>query len=137
MTYLPETGEVVYRSKRNHATKRLWETFDAPAFIAAIAWHIPSPRQHLVCYYGAYSNRTRGERRKRVNNESPPSAAETPLPTRQSYADFACECEAQTLELRAQAFPDDLSNYIQTPARRIQGARRRHTRKPRANRCPA
>ena len=75
MTYLPETGEVVYRSKRNHATKRLWETFDAPAFIAAIARHIPSPRQHLVRYYGAYSNRTRGERRKRANNESSPSAA--------------------------------------------------------------
>ena len=104
MTYLPETGEVVYRSKRNHATKRLWETFDAPAFIAAIARHIPSPRQHLVRYYGAYSNRARGERRKRANNESPPSAAETPLPTRQSYADFASECEAQTLELRSQAF---------------------------------
>lgn len=28
MTYLPETGEVVYRSKRNHATNRLWETFE-------------------------------------------------------------------------------------------------------------
>ncbi len=104
MTYLPETGDVVYCSKRNHATKRLWETFDGPAFIAAIARHIPSPGQHLVRYYGAYSNRARGERRKRANNESPPSAAETPLPTRRSYADFASEREAKTLELRARAF---------------------------------
>jgi len=31
MTYIPETGEVIYRSKRNHVTNRLWETFDAPA----------------------------------------------------------------------------------------------------------
>lgn len=36
MTYIAETGEVIYRSKRNHATNRLWERFDGPAFIAAI-----------------------------------------------------------------------------------------------------
>ena len=56
MTYLPETGEVIYRSKRNHATNRLWERFDGPAFIAAITRQIPSLGQHLVRYYGAYSN---------------------------------------------------------------------------------
>lgn len=104
MTYLPETGEVVYRSKRNHATKRLWETFDAPAFIAAIARHIPSPGQHLVRYYGAYSNRARGERRKRAENGLRASAADTPLSTCRSYADFAGEREAENHELHAQMF---------------------------------
>ena len=135
MTYLPETGEVVYRSKRNQATKRLWETFDAPAFIAAIARHIPSPRQHLVRYYGAYSNRARGERRKRASNESPSSSAETPLPTCQSYADFASECEAQTLELRSHTTRGDLSNRIQTPIRLLQAASRATQSK--SSNCPA
>jgi hypothetical protein len=77
MTYIPETGEVIYRSKRNHTTNRLWETFDAPAFIAAITRHIPAPGQHLVRYYGAYSNRARGERRKQAGNAANQSAAET------------------------------------------------------------
>ena len=104
MTYFPETGEVIYRSKRNHETKRLWETFDGPAFIAAITRHIPIPGQHLVRYYGAYSNRARGERRKAAGDMLLPSAADTPLPNRRSYADFASEREAEDHELRAEAF---------------------------------
>jgi hypothetical protein len=79
MTYVPESGEVIYRSKRNHATQRLRETFDAAAFIAAITRHIPAPGQHLVRYYGAYNNRTRGELRKRCCTPSATKAAD-PLP---------------------------------------------------------
>ena len=104
MTYYPETGQVIYRSKRNHKTKRLWETFDGPAFIAAITRHIPLPGQHLVRYYGAYSNRARGERRKATRSNPAPSAADTALPSRRSYADFAQEQESKDHELRAEAY---------------------------------
>lgn len=108
MTYVPETGEVIYRSKRNHATQRLWETFDAPAFIAAITRHIPAPGQHLVRYYGAYSNRTRGELRKRCGTPTAPEAADplppNSLPTGRCYADFAKNREAMADQSRAAAF---------------------------------
>lgn len=104
MTYYPETGEVIYRSKRNHATKRHWETFDAPAFIAAITRHIPIPGQHLVRYYGAYSNRARGERRKRAARPSSPCAVGKSLPGCLSYADFAQKREREEHTLQAQAF---------------------------------
>ena len=102
------TGEVIYRSKRNHANNRLWETFDGPAFIAAITRHIPAPGQHLVRYYGAYSNRARGEYRKRLGATPIPSAADTPLPIRRSYADFAKEQEQADNEQRAQTFAQGL-----------------------------
>ncbi|NBD37212.1 MAG: IS91 family transposase [Verrucomicrobia bacterium] len=108
MTYVPETGEVIYRSKRNHATNRLWETFNGPAFIAAITRHIPPPGQHLVRYYGAYSNRAQGERRKRAANAAIPEAADTPLPIRRSYADFSKEQEQADHEQRALSFAQGL-----------------------------
>jgi hypothetical protein len=33
-------------------------------FVARVLVQIPDPRRHLVRYYGAYSNRARGPRRK-------------------------------------------------------------------------
>ncbi|MBC2594639.1 transposase [Ruficoccus amylovorans] len=121
MTYLPESGEVIYRSRRNYATKRYWERFDGPAFIAAMVRHIPAPRQHLVRYYGAYSNRARGERRK----HAPVSrAAETSLPTKKSLADFAASSDRNARLSRSRAFdrglfvdphPDALAPALHAP----------------------
>ena len=37
---------------------------DAEEFVARVLLQIPDPRRHLVRYYGAYSNRARGQRRK-------------------------------------------------------------------------
>lgn len=62
------------------------------------------PDQHLVRYYGAYSNRARGERRKAARGNPLPNAADTALPTRRSYADFAQEQESKDHELRAEAY---------------------------------
>jgi hypothetical protein len=40
------------------------ETFDPAEFLARVIMHIPEPRRHLVRYYGAYSNVSRGKRRR-------------------------------------------------------------------------
>ena len=40
------------------------ERIDAEEFVARVLVQIPEPRRHLVRYYGAYSNRARGQRRK-------------------------------------------------------------------------
>ena len=40
------------------------ERVDAEEFVARVLVQIPDPRRHLVRYYGAYSNRARGQRRK-------------------------------------------------------------------------
>ncbi len=40
------------------------EKIDAEEFVARVLVQIPDSRRHLVRYYGAYSNRARGQRRK-------------------------------------------------------------------------
>ena len=40
------------------------ERVDADEFVARVLVQLPDPRRHLVRYYGAYSNRARGQRRK-------------------------------------------------------------------------
>jgi hypothetical protein len=62
-------GEVFYQPKGGH-DGRAWqpgdvaETFDPAEFLARVIMHIPEPRRHLVRYYGAYSNVSRGKRRR-------------------------------------------------------------------------
>ena len=58
------------RSKRHHTTKRNFEIFKAPDFIAAALLHLPPKGQQTVRYYGIYSNKTRG--RATLNSRSAP-----------------------------------------------------------------
>jgi hypothetical protein len=64
-------GEVRYRRKVGHdggsypASDQV-ETLDPEELLARVIMHIPEPRRHLVRYYGAYSNVTRGKRRRQM-----------------------------------------------------------------------
>ena len=60
ITWNETTKTVIYRSKRHHTTKRNFEIFKAPDFIAAALLHLPPKGQQTVRYYGVYSNKTRG-----------------------------------------------------------------------------
>lgn len=61
ITWNETTKTVIYRSKRHHNTKRNFEIFKAPDFIAAALLHLPPKGQQTVRYYGTYSNKTRGQ----------------------------------------------------------------------------
>lgn len=61
ITWNPTTQTVIYRSKSHHTTKRNFEIFKAPDFIAAIMDHLPPKGHQAVRYYGLYSNNTRGQ----------------------------------------------------------------------------
>jgi hypothetical protein len=61
ITWNETTKTVIYRSKRHHTTKRNFEIFKAPDFIAAALLHLPPKGQQTVRYYGHYSNNTRGQ----------------------------------------------------------------------------
>jgi len=75
LQYQQQTGQVIYRSKMSHgANKRNFEIFDALDFIAAITQHIPEPSFQLVRYYGWYSNRMRGDRKKCEQKQAQPRA---------------------------------------------------------------
>jgi len=44
--------------------KKNFGVYDAEAFIAALTQHIPDRSFQMVCYYGFYSNKSRGLREK-------------------------------------------------------------------------
>ena len=67
ITWNATSKTVIYRSKRHHNTKRNFEIFKAPDFIAAALLHLPPKGQQTVRYYGVYSNKVRG----RVADKSP------------------------------------------------------------------
>lgn len=64
ITYNAEAGSVLYRSDRHWRTKRNFEVFSAPRFIAALLDQMPPKGVPQVRYYGWYSNKSRGLRQR-------------------------------------------------------------------------
>jgi hypothetical protein len=67
MSWNAVTKTVLYRSSRNWNTKRNFELFTGPDFIAALSEHIPPKSFQTLRYYGLYSNKSRGMRRKSLS----------------------------------------------------------------------
>jgi len=62
---------VLYQPKGGHDGRArqpgdVAETYDPAEFLARVIMHVPEPRRHLVRYYGAYSNVSRGKRRRQA-----------------------------------------------------------------------
>jgi len=62
-------ARAVYQPKGGHDGRArqpgdVAEAFGPAEFLARVIMHIPEPRRHLVRYYGAYSNVSRGTRRR-------------------------------------------------------------------------
>ncbi len=64
MEYKPKQGVVVYRSKMHATLKRNFQIMPGAEWLKLLLRHIPDKGEHLVRYYGWYSSRSRGERRK-------------------------------------------------------------------------
>jgi len=62
--YQISTGTIIYQSKMHPVLKRNFEVFSACDWLAALTSHIPNAGEHLVRYYGWYSNVNRGKPRK-------------------------------------------------------------------------
>ena len=65
LSFIPGAKEVIYTRKGGHDAPEATEDgkIDAEEFVARVLVQIPEPRRHLVRYYGAYSNRARGQRK--------------------------------------------------------------------------
>jgi hypothetical protein len=57
------------------------QVFDPLDFLAEVIQHIPEPGEHLIRYYGWYSNKTRGQRVQRQPLAAVGTAAPVRLPT--------------------------------------------------------
>ncbi len=55
---------MLYRSKMNPVLKTNFAVFPVLDWIAEITTHLPNKSEQLVRYYGAYSNASRGRRKK-------------------------------------------------------------------------
>jgi putative transposase/transposase-like zinc-binding protein len=72
LRYQATTGTIIYQSKMHPTLKRNFEVFSATDWLAALTAHIPNAGEHLVRYYGWYSNVSRGKRRKAQGQEHAP-----------------------------------------------------------------
>ena len=67
----------------NPVLKRNFEIYPVLDWIATLTAHIPNPGEHLVRYYGHYSNASRGKRRKaedQAQEAAPEETVEIPPP---------------------------------------------------------
>ena len=64
MAYKEKQGVVVYRSKLHATLKRNHQLMLGAEWLKLLIRHIPDRGEHLVRYYGWYSSRCRGERRR-------------------------------------------------------------------------
>ena len=75
MTYIPAdessdgTAKVVYQSKDGRTQK----TFDALDWLALLTTHIPNKNEQMVRYYGYYSNKSSGLRKKAGTDDQVPA----------------------------------------------------------------
>lgn len=65
MLFKGEGTSILYHSKMNPSLKRNFEVFSPLEWLAALCVHIPDKGQHLLRYYGYYSNKSRGMREKK------------------------------------------------------------------------
>ena len=81
MTYIEDEGKVIYQAKDGSGKKE----FSALEWLANICSHIPNPREHMVRYYGQYSNAARGKRRKQEAADSPAPKINEPLASKKEF----------------------------------------------------
>ena len=71
--YKEGNQKVLYKGEYHKGLKRNFETLSPVDFVAAVTAHIPEKHQKYVNYYGYYSSKTRGMRKKtkeKSENES-------------------------------------------------------------------
>jgi hypothetical protein len=84
MTYIPAcdtksgTARVIYHSKNDASSK----TFDALDWLAQLTTHIPNRGEQMCRYYGYYSNKSRGMRKKSGADDVVPALMEPVLTSR-------------------------------------------------------
>jgi hypothetical protein len=66
-------AKVIYRSKDGRASK----TFETLDWLAQLVTHIPNKGEQMVRYYGYYSNKSRGMRKKAGSDDRVPALAES------------------------------------------------------------
>jgi hypothetical protein len=78
--YLEEKDQVIYQSGKKGSEKKVFTALD---WLAALTAHIPNRGEQMVRYYGWYSNKRRGIRKKATQDriEEPMAIQNDPIST--------------------------------------------------------
>ena len=79
--YDAKSAMVIYRSKLHATLKRNYELMPALQWLRLLMNHVPDKYEHLVRYYGYYSNRSRGVRRLTEQAHDAPASTVIDEPT--------------------------------------------------------
>ena len=93
-------------------------------FVARVLVQIPDPRRHLVRYYGAYSNATRGKREKAAASADPSSPHEAPEDAAIPDGPYRGALRRRWAELIRRVYEVDPAPLEIRPARLSQAARK-------------
>jgi len=91
MTYIPANdssdgvSKVICQSKDGTSTK----TFDALDWLAQLVTHIPNKGEQMVRYYGFYSNKSRGLRKKAGTDDVVPALIESEVSSKEFRKNWA------------------------------------------------
>jgi hypothetical protein len=91
MTYIAASdssdgvSKVIYQSKDGTSTK----TFDALDWLAQLVTHIPHKGEQMVRYYGYYSNKSRGLRKKAGTDDAVPALIESEVSSKEFRKNWA------------------------------------------------
>ena len=91
MTYIAakdssgKVAKVIYQSKDAKTTK----TFDALDWLAQLVSHIPNKGEQMVRYYGFYSNKSRGLRKKAGTDDQVPALIESDISSKEFRKNWA------------------------------------------------
>lgn len=91
MTYIPENessdgvAKVIYRSKDGKTSK----TFEAIDWLAQLTTHIPNKGEQMCRYYGHYSNKSRGMRKKEDTDHIIPQLIDSDISNRDRKRSWA------------------------------------------------
>jgi len=64
MSFDPDSGTVIYRSRMHKTLKRNFQIMSGTDWLAQLCAHVPDRFEHLVRYAGWYANRSRGKHRR-------------------------------------------------------------------------
>ncbi len=78
-------SKVNYQSKDGTSTK----TFDALDWLAQLVTHIPNKGEQMVRYYGYYSNKSRGLRKKAGTDDAVPALIESEISSKDFRKNWA------------------------------------------------
>jgi len=78
--YKAEPGVIVYRSKQHATLKRNFQIMPGAKWLEMLLQHVPDKGEHLVRYYGWYSNRARGKRKAEMADAETPARVDDGTP---------------------------------------------------------